>query len=80
MPLTDLLVFDHDGEMWVRPLKASLGLTDEARLGAVVVLRRIVVMGIVVVMVSVQIQHRHRHIVVVLVRHNRVGKQKDIGQ
>lgn len=58
--------------------------------GADVVVRRIVVMGVVVlmmgivivmvVMVSVQIQHRHRHTVVVVVRHNRVGQQKDIGQ
>ena len=32
-----------------------LGLTDEARLGAVVVMRRIVVMGIVVLMMEVQI-------------------------
>lgn len=26
MALTDLLAFDHGGDMWVRPLKASLGL------------------------------------------------------
>lgn len=26
MALTDLLAFDHDGDMWVRPLKTSLGL------------------------------------------------------
>ena len=41
--------------------------------------RRIVVV-MMVVSVVVQVQHLHRHTVVMVVRHNCVSQQKNIGQ
>ena len=54
-------------------------LTYQASLWPVVMVRRIVVV-MMVVSVVVQIQHLHRHTVVMVVRHNRVSQQKNIGQ
>lgn len=54
-------------------------LTYQASLWPVVMVRRIVVV-MMVVSVVVQIQHLHRHTVVMVVRHNHVSQQKNIGQ